>query len=303
MKTINYTWEEYSQDRDKLISIIKESGVIYDGVYGVPRGWLLLASQLSNALWISQIYNNRDLTENTLIVDDIADSWRTLSEFENNHTAVLFLSSDSSFSPTYSVRESKEWVTFPWEGSKEKDAEGLIVRILEHIWENPNRSWLKGTPERVVRMWKEIFRGYDESQKPKMAIFKNGDDWIRVDEMVVDTGYYFSHCEHHMVPFFWDYYFAYIPDKKIIGLSKVARIVDYYSAKLQIQERLVKEILDEIEKELEPLGCALVMKWRHLCKEMRWVKKVNGFMMASDLRGVFKTKNEVRQEFLSLTNK
>jgi GTP cyclohydrolase I len=121
--------------------------------------------------------------------------------------------------------------------------------------------------------------------------------------MIVDTGYYYSQCEHHMVPFFGNYYFAYIPGKKILGLSKVARIVDYYSAKLQIQERLVKEIVDEIEKQIQPKGIALVMKGRHLCKEMRGVKKVNGEMITSDIRGVFKTEAETRQEFMNFINR
>jgi GTP cyclohydrolase I len=121
--------------------------------------------------------------------------------------------------------------------------------------------------------------------------------------MIVDSGDYYSQCEHHMVPFFGKYYFAYIPGKKILGLSKVARIVDFYSAKLQVQERLGKEIIDELEKELKPKGIALVLKGRHLCKEMRGARKTGGEMVTSELRGVFKTKPEVRQEFLSLINK
>ena len=176
----------------------------------------------------------------------------------------------------------------------------LIYKLLQFIGENPNREGLIGTPARVAKMWKEIYRGYDESQKPKLAIFANDSDGIKYDQMVGDTGYFFSQCEHHMVPFFGNYYCAYIPDKKILGLSKVARVVDFYSAKLQIQERLVKEIVDYIESELQPLGIALVMKGRHLCKEMRGVKKIGGEMTTSDLRGVFKTKPEARAEFLSL---
>jgi len=179
----------------------------------------------------------------------------------------------------------------------------LVQQLLATIGENPEREGLKDTPSRVTKMWKEIFRGYDETQKPRLAIFDNNNDGIAYDQMIVDTGYFYSQCEHHMVPFFGDYYFAYIPDKKILGLSKVARIVDFYSAKLQIQERLVKEIVDELERELQPKGIALVMKGRHLCKEMRGAKKVNGQMITSDLRGVFKTEDSARAEFLSLVNK
>lgn len=123
------------------------------------------------------------------------------------------------------------------------------------------------------------------------------------DQMIIDTGYFYSQCEHHMAPFFGKYYFAYIPDKDILGLSKVARIVDFHSSRLQVQERLVKEIVDDLETALKPLGIALILKGRHLCKEMRGVKKVNGEMTTSDLRGVFRTKPEVREEFINLAFK
>ena len=176
----------------------------------------------------------------------------------------------------------------------------IVGALLEAIGENPMREGLLDTPKRVAKMWKEMYRGYDPEQIPRLAIFDNNNDGIHYDQMIVDTGYYFSQCEHHMVPFFGDYYFAYVPDKKILGLSKVARVVDYFSAKLQIQERLVKEIVDYLEQELQPLGIALVMKGRHLCKEMRGAKKVNGQMITSDLRGVFRDNGPARAELLSL---
>ena len=102
-----------------------------------------------------------------------------------------------------------------------------------------------------------------------------------------------------MIPFFGNYHFAYIPGKKIVGLSKIARIVDFYSAKLQVQERLVKEILDEIEKELKPKGIALTLTGRHMCKEMRGARKNGGEMTTSDLRGVFLSDPSVKAEFLN----
>jgi len=176
----------------------------------------------------------------------------------------------------------------------------LVKQIIESIGDNPNRSGVIGTPERVARMWDEIFRGYDPEKKPKVTVFANGDDGINYDQMICDQGKFYSHCEHHMVPFFGQYFFGYIPDKKLVGLSKVARIVDYYSAKLQIQERLVKEIVDELERELQPIGIGLIMKGQHLCKEMRGVKK-NGIMTTSDLRGAFLT--DAKDEFLQFANK
>lgn len=179
----------------------------------------------------------------------------------------------------------------------------VVKQMLKNIGENPEREGLLDTPARVTKMWNEMFRGYDKKQLPRLAIFDNNADGIQYDQMIVDTGYFYSQCEHHMVPFFGDYYFAYIPNDKILGLSKVARVVDFFSAKLQIQERLVKEVVDYLEAELQPKGIALVMKGRHLCKEMRGAKKVNGQMITSDLRGVFKTEDSARAEFLSLVNK
>jgi len=171
--------------------------------------------------------------------------------------------------------------------------------ILEGLGEDLNRPGLKDTPKRVVSMCCEIFRGYDKSKKPIVTCFDNGCDGINYDEMIFDSGYFYSHCEHHMTIFNGDYFFAYIPDKKIIGLSKVARIIDYFAAKLQVQERLNQEIVNEIENVLHPKGCALILRARHFCKEMRGVKKVNGVMTTSVLRGVIKNNAMTRAEFIS----
>ncbi len=178
----------------------------------------------------------------------------------------------------------------------------VIIEQLKAIGENPEREGLKDTPLRVLKMWGELYRGYDLEQKPKVTVFNNNTDGLNYDQMIHDTGYFYSQCEHHMVPFFGTYHFAYIPNKKVLGLSKVARIVDYYAAKLQVQERLGKEILDELEKELKPQAIGLVLKARHLCKEMRGVKKINGEMITSDLRGKFRSEPETRAEFISFVN-
>ena len=182
-----------------------------------------------------------------------------------------------------------------------------IKQIFEHIGENPKREGLLDTPKRIVKMWKEIYRGYDPKQKPNITTFDNGVDDIVYDNMVIDSGSFYSMCEHHMLPFFGSYCFAYIPNPKgkILGLSKIARVVDYHAAKLQIQERLVSDVIKDIENALgeenPPLGIALVMKAEHLCKTMRGVKK-QGEMMASYLTGAFKTNIETRAEFMQYVN-
>ncbi len=193
-----------------------------------------------------------------------------------------------------------------------EEKEETVKRMLEMIGEDPSREGLKGTPERVVRMWDELFRGYDETQKPKITVFNNGADNIVYDEMLNDTGSFYSHCEHHMLPFFGKYYFAYIPNPKgkLIGLSKVARVVDFFSNKLQIQERLTHQILECLWKSLsstndnwnKPLGMGIVIEGEHLCKTMRGVKK-KGQMRTTQLMGAFKTDPATKAEFLNWVNK
>lgn len=186
----------------------------------------------------------------------------------------------------------------------EKKAQKLVKGIFEYIGENPDREGLIGSPERIVRMWGEIFRGYDPEKAPKITTFQNGQDGIVYDNMVVDTGDFYSMCEHHMMPFFGKYWFAYIPNPKgkILGISKIGRVVDYCSARLQIQERLVHDIVDMLRTALgdenPPLGIALAMKGEHLCKTMRGAKK-KGTMTSSYLTGVFQSDCQARSEFLS----
>lgn len=181
-----------------------------------------------------------------------------------------------------------------------QNIEHALKLILETIGENPNREGLQGTPQRIIKMWKEIFRGYDNSQKPTITTFENDE---HTSDLVFDSGDYFSMCEHHMLPFFGKYYFAYIPhpDGRILGISKVARVVGYCSARLQLQERLAKDIIDMLSEALnnQALGFAIVMKGTHLCKSMRGVKN-NGKMTVARLTGIFQTDNELRKEFYKL---
>ena len=186
-----------------------------------------------------------------------------------------------------------------------KDIEGAIRMILRYIGEDPDRIGLKDTPDRVIRMYNEIYRGYKAENKPKITTFPNGVDGLTYDNMVIDEGDFYSCCEHHLMPFFGHYWFAYIPNPKgrILGISKIGRVVDYCAARLQVQERLVQNVVtmlkDALGNENPPLGIALVMKGEHLCKTMRGAKK-KGTMTSSFLDGIFKENADARREFLSL---
>lgn len=185
-----------------------------------------------------------------------------------------------------------------------EQAEDAIRLLMRYIGEDPSRPGLVGTPDRIVRMWDEIYRGYDPDRVPKITTFDNGMDGIVYDNMVVDTGDFYSMCEHHQMPFFGRYWFAYIPNPKgrILGISKIGRVVDYCAARMQIQERLVSDVVamlsDALGGDNPPLGIALVMEGEHLCKTMRGAKK-KGTMTSSYLTGVFKTEAALRAEFMN----
>ena len=181
-----------------------------------------------------------------------------------------------------------------------KDIERAIKTILAYLGEDPEREGLVGTPDRIIRMWKEIFRGYDPSKKPKITTFSND---MHSTDIVFDSGDYYSMCEHHMMPFFGKYYFAYIPqpDGRILGISKIARVVGYCAARLQLQERLARQIVEMLS---EALGnyvqvMAIVMRGTHLCKTMRGVRS-NGQMTVAHLSGLFKENTDARNEFYKL---
>lgn len=187
----------------------------------------------------------------------------------------------------------------------EQEVKESIRQIFAYIGEDADREGLVDTPQRIVKMMREIFRGYDPAQKPKITTFDNGKDGLVYDNMVVDKGDYYSLCEHHMRTFFGEYTFAYIPNPKgkILGISKIGRVVDYCSSKLQIQERLVKEVVEMLAEALgtenPPLGIALSMTGRHMCKESRGARK-KGVMTSTYMTGVFRDNASARNEFLSM---
>ena len=172
----------------------------------------------------------------------------------------------------------------------------LAVRsILESVGEDPERDGLKNTPLRVARMYEEILQGYhaDPDTLINGALFE-----VDYDEMVVvkDIEYY-SLCEHHMLPFYGVAHVAYIPRGKVLGLSKIPRIVDMFARRLQVQERMTRQIADFLDEVLHPRGVAVVVEGAHLCSMMRGVRKANARMVTSAVLGGFKTDARTRSEF------
>ncbi|MGD8405708.1 MAG: GTP cyclohydrolase I FolE [Anaerolineales bacterium] len=174
--------------------------------------------------------------------------------------------------------------------------EQAVSKMLGAIGENPEREGLKLTPKRVARMYSELFGGYhvDADAMINDALFN-----ISYDEMVLvrDIEFY-SMCEHHILPFMGRVHVAYIPDGKVLGLSKIPRIVDMYARRLQVQERMTRQIADFLRDLLKPQGVAVVVEAVHLCSRMRGVKKHDARMTTSAMHGAFRANLATRQEFL-----
>lgn len=174
----------------------------------------------------------------------------------------------------------------------------LVKNILISLGEDPFREGLAKTPTRVAKSLRELTSGYhvDIDRLINGALFD-----VPYSEMVVvkDIGFY-SLCEHHLLPFFGTCHVAYVPEGKVIGLSKIPRIVEVYSRRLQVQERLTSQIADIIQQKIHPLGTAVVMEARHLCMEMRGALSKNSPTITSAMMGVFQKDSRTREEFLGL---
>lgn len=178
-----------------------------------------------------------------------------------------------------------------------KEAIETAVRtILTNVGEDPERQGLQGTPDRIARMYDEVLGGYhvDPVALINSALFD-----VEYDEMIVVRDIeFFSMCEHHMLPFFGRAHVAYTPKDKVIGLSKIPRIVDMFARRLQVQERMTKQIADLLDEVLDPHGVAVVIEGSHMCSMMRGVKKEQASMVTSAMLGAFKENEKTRNEFL-----
>lgn len=261
--------------------------------YPVPRGGIHAAmvvqvemSQRKRPLSLVLV---DDVKDADVIIDDIVDSGATRQRYDG--CGPFFSLVDKSI-------DGSGWWTFPWERmSGEGGPQENVRRLLEFIGEDPNREGLKETPDRVVRSYAELFGGYAQDPASVVKVFEDG----ACDEMVIvrDVEFY-SCCEHHMLPFFGRAHIAYIPNGKVIGVSKLVRLLEIYSRRLQIQERLCQQVTKAIEDFLQPKGSACVIEAQHFCMTSRGVQKQHSIMVTSSLNGVFKDSPTTRHEFLHM---
>ena len=197
---------------------------------------------------------------------------------------------------------AKRVMSMPRPESGEQENELALEKsyreILSRIGEDPERDGLKRTPERTAKAMRFLTRGYreDPAQLLRGALFE-----VDYDEMVIVKDIeMFSLCEHHLLPFYGKVHVAYLPKGRVIGLSKIPRLVDAFARRLQVQERLTKQIADAIQDAIEPLGVGVVIEARHLCMMMRGVEKQHSATVTSSMLGAFRNEHETREEFLSL---
>lgn len=174
----------------------------------------------------------------------------------------------------------------------------IIKKLLFEIGENPNRDGLINTPARVAKAWDFLSKGYKQDIKALIngAVFEE-----KYDQMVLvkDIEFY-SMCEHHLLPFFGYAHIAYIPNGKIIGLSKIPRVLDMFARRLQVQERMTQDVATMLNKILDPKGVAVILEAQHMCMQMRGVEKKNSYMSTSSMHGIFRDDDKTRKEFLDI---
>jgi len=226
--------------------------------------------------------------------------WRSLTE-EVRRPLRTTIARFNGHSPNIAVPDPAEQPPAPLPAPPDLssiDSKELLREILRRVGDDPSREGLRQTPERIVRSWKEIYGGYAQRAEDVLVTQFQAEQY---DEMVLLRDFeFFSTCEHHMLPFYGKAHIAYLPNEKIVGLSKLARLADMYARRLQVQERLTYEIATELQRVLKPKGVAVMIEAKHQCMCSRGVRKQKGKMITSCLLGVFKENLVSRSEFLAL---
>jgi len=269
--------------------------------YAIPRGGI-------PAMYAIRKYIDFKITENPseadFFIDDILDSGKTMQHYCDLYPQKPFFTLIEKGDITLKNEYRNGWFVFPWEVSHENSDESFtdnVVRVFQYIGENPNRQGLLETPKRYQKALGEWFSGYKYSDSDIKSIFKSFEDGAEdSDEMVIRRNIpVYSHCEHHIAPIFGFVTVAYIPDKKVLGLSKMDRIVEVFSRRLQVQERLTNQIANAMWEHLNPIGVGVYLTARHMCIESRGVGNQSSETITTALRGAMKTKPETRAEFLA----
>lgn len=279
-----------------LREAIMNSGYGHRKCYPIPRGGVSAAYAVYSREDCPFVIVNTP-EEADFFLDDIIDSGTTMRRYCDEFPGKPFFALIDKLNGEF----QDEWVVFPWEVSdtgNDESATDIVTRLLQYVGEDPNRGGLLETPKRVLKAWKYWCGGYEMDAKSILKTFEDGAE--NCDEMVVRVVPFYSHCEHHLAAIIGHAVVAYIPNKKIVGLSKIDRVVDMFARRLQVQERLTNQIAEAIQENLEPKGVAVWINARHLCIESRGVRNQNSATDSLALRGVFKEDPRTRAEFLAV---
>lgn len=268
-----------------LRSLIKTKLPANGRMYGIPRGGAIVAALSGREANTPE--------EADFFVDDIIDSGKTRTKWQLRHPDKPFYALVDKLGADKDIG----WVKFPFEEEVGSDAEDSVVRLLQFIGEDPRREGLKDTPRRVVKAWKEMTVGYGQDPAQILStVFTE-----KYDEIVaVPSIEFVSMCEHHCLSFSGHAHVGYLPDKNVVGLSKLARLVDCFARRLQIQEKMTRQISDAIQEYLKPRGVAVIVEAKHSCMSCRGVMKQDSAMVTSAMLGVFSDNPAARAEFMEL---
>ncbi len=261
-------------------------------VFGVPRGGVsaALAIGCHTGIQLVDVPDDADA-----IVDDLIDSGATKEKWIRRFPEKPFIALLDKADPDWTGK----WVIFPWESSTESSIGDNITRLIQFVGDDPKREGLAETPARVARAWQHWCSGYGRNPADVLKVFNDGGEKHNQMITVQDIPFY-SHCEHHLAPFFGTATVSYIPDGKIVGLSKMSRLVDIFSRRLQVQERMTDQIADALNENLKPKGVGVCVKARHLCMESRGVCQQGHQTITTALRGVLLSEADARAEFLQI---
>jgi GTP cyclohydrolase I len=259
-------------------------------IYPIPRGGVAAAYMVKTRMDGINLVATPDDAD--CFLDDLIDSGNTRAAYAAQYPGAPFFT-------LFNRADFDDWLVFPWEGDVANSATDIPVRLLQFIGEDPKRGGLIETPQRFLKAWGHWSSGYKQAPAEVLKVFEDGAE--KCDELVLVKNIpVYSHCEHHLAPFFGVAHVGYIPNGKIVGLSKLSRLVDIYARRLQVQERLTNQIADALEEHLQPLGVGVVIECRHLCMESRGVARQGSHTTTSAMRGALRIKPEARAEFMSL---
>ena len=230
-----------------------------------------------------------------LVVDDLVDSGTTADRYNGRFFDAAFRKPTTPAKHAPHARQLDGWLAFPWERDN-GDPTDAVVRLLQHIGEDPARDGLIDTPKRVVKALRELTVGY--TMNPATVLGTTFD--VTCDEMIIVSGIKFaSLCEHHMLPFHGTVTVGYIPGERVVGLSKIARLVEVYARRLQVQERMTRQIAEAMETHLNATGVGVIVQGEHACMAHRGIGK-QATMTTSAMLGVMRTNDAARTELLTL---